>query len=202
MNDALELYSDDELVMNVSAYLPSTSYQWMLPETFFLRHMSCWGWATWRRAWKCAIWDAAELLHRITKMPGGLHRFDLEGYADYSMQLKQNLDGTLSTWAVFWLSTIYQAGAYSLFPSRSLVLNTGFDVTGTHCTDAETQKYHVQLASRAVVNPVTVKESVRGRFYLKSFFKYDGDSSAYRRLRLQLGLTKHKIASAMRSWLK
>ena len=201
MNDALILYADDDRVMNVSGYIPSTSYQWMLPETFFLRHMSWWGWATWRRAWQQAIWDASRALQSISAMPSGIHRFDLEGRYEYSRQLRQNLDGSLSTWAIFWLSSIYIAGGFSLFPRQSLVSNTGFDGTGEHCSPNDHGGHNVHLAENIAVVPVAVRESLRGRFYLKSFFQYGRDASVTHRLWRVAGRAKHKLASVIRRWV-
>ena len=50
MNRGLELYADDEKVMHLSGYM----YPLDLPTrgTAFLRILSCWGWATWARAWR------------------------------------------------------------------------------------------------------------------------------------------------------
>jgi GT2 family glycosyltransferase len=53
MNNALELYKNDDSVMHVAGY----SFPWIDPakvgsDTFFYRVPSCWGWATWARAWK------------------------------------------------------------------------------------------------------------------------------------------------------
>ena len=51
MNGALEYYSENDQVMHVSGYwYPIESES--LPETFFLRVPSSWGWATWARAWR------------------------------------------------------------------------------------------------------------------------------------------------------
>ena len=45
MNDALKFYKEDEQVMHIAGYmLPINSFG--LPETFFYRIASCWGWGT------------------------------------------------------------------------------------------------------------------------------------------------------------
>jgi len=50
MNDALEIYKDENQVMHISGgTYPIGS---MKEETFFLRAPFCWGWATWDRAWR------------------------------------------------------------------------------------------------------------------------------------------------------
>ena len=201
MNDALTLYANVEAVMNVSAYIPSTSYQQILPESFFLRHMSCWGWATWRRAWEKATWDAEALVNEISKMPGGIRRFDLDGCYPYSRQLQQNIDGSLSTWAIFWLASIYVNEGLSLFPHRSLVSNIGVDGSGEHCSASDGDIYDVRLVESIDVRLVRLRESIRGRFYLKSFFRFGRDATLMTRLKRSGGRIKHKLATSIRRWL-
>ena len=51
MNEALEFYEKEEKVMHISGYMyPIDSKE--LPDTFFIKPTTCWGWATWKRAWK------------------------------------------------------------------------------------------------------------------------------------------------------
>ena len=50
MNQALEVYEDKHKVMHISGYIFPID-KTGLPETFFYRSPSCWGWATWKRAW-------------------------------------------------------------------------------------------------------------------------------------------------------
>ena len=60
MNDALEIYKDEERVMHVSGYMFPVKVD--LPETFFYRGTSCWGWAMWKRVWDFFEPDANKLL--------------------------------------------------------------------------------------------------------------------------------------------
>jgi GT2 family glycosyltransferase len=50
-NEALRLYQDVEKVMHIGAYMYPLKVK-NLPQTFFYRAASSWGWATWARAWK------------------------------------------------------------------------------------------------------------------------------------------------------
>jgi len=177
MNDALALYADDELVMNVSAYLPETSYQSQLPETFFVRLMACWGWATWQRAWAHARWDAGELLRDLKQSPGRLAEFDMDGCYPYSQQLQNNQNGTLRTWAVFWAASSFLADGMSLFPHRSLIRNTGLDGSGENCVAGQDVHEHYVCAEQVTVNRISVVESISGRNYYKAFYRYGRDSS-------------------------
>src|ERR1700722_7276651 len=49
MNGALDLYADVPRVGSIHGYWYPVAQP--CPKTFFLRGASCWGWATWSRAW-------------------------------------------------------------------------------------------------------------------------------------------------------
>ncbi|MDQ3242895.1 MAG: hypothetical protein M3Q09_04145 [Gemmatimonadota bacterium] len=198
MNDALSVYSAREYVMHVTGYLPRTSYQWALPPTFLARYMSCWGWRTWRRAWKLARWNAAELLGDLDRHPGGRQQFDLGGTAGFAEQLEANRRGELRTWAVYWGVSIYLAGGLCVFPGRSLVRNVGTDGTGENFTTDQSERYDVELADRIGVRVHPNRESVRGRAYLRAFHRHGKHSGLRRRAWLALGRAKHRAPQTLR----
>ena len=74
MNDALDVYKNEERVMHLAGYLLPLKVK--LPETFFLNIGSCWGWATWSRAWKFINLDASDLLEKVNSS-GRLDEFTL-----------------------------------------------------------------------------------------------------------------------------
>jgi GT2 family glycosyltransferase len=65
MNDALELYKNESQVGCIHAwnYLMDTSAN--SDTTFFLKGADCWGWATWKRAWKFFNADGQALYYQI-----------------------------------------------------------------------------------------------------------------------------------------
>ena len=97
MNDALRCYASEPRVMHVSGYVAPVDAP--LPETFFLRLTSSWGWATWSRAFTQFEPNAADLLAQLEQR-GLLDAFNLDGAYDYLAQLRANADGRLHTWAV------------------------------------------------------------------------------------------------------
>lgn len=130
MNAGLRCYESEPAVMHVSGYLPPVRAS--LPETFFLRLTSSWGWATWRRAFAHFEGDASSLLARLEQHEL-LEVLNLDGAHDYAAQLRANAAGRLRTWAVQWYASVLLQGGLGLFPRHSLVENTGFDGSGTHC---------------------------------------------------------------------
>lgn len=131
MNDALNVYNDEPQVMHVSGYMYPLKRN-HLPNTFFYPATSCWGWATWQRAWVCFNSDAAYLYDQIKKR-GLLNVLNINSIHGFEQQLKDNAEGRLFTWFIKWNASVLLEGGYSLYPKYSLVQNMGFDGSGEHC---------------------------------------------------------------------
>lgn len=131
MNCALCAYEDEPQVMHVSGYMYPLKKN-NLPDTFFYPATSCWGWATWKRAWACFNPDAEYLYDQIKKrdLLGVLNINTIHGF---EKQLIENIEGKLHTWFIKWNASVILEGGYSLYPKYSLVQNVGFDGSGEHC---------------------------------------------------------------------
>jgi hypothetical protein len=127
MNDALRTYEAEDAVMHVAGYSPPL--ETVLPQTYLYRNTTCWGWATWARAWRHFNPDAAQLLADL-RQRGLLYRFNLDGSYSSTRQLLDNIDGTRETWAIKWYASVMLAGGLCLHPHRSLVENFGMDGSG------------------------------------------------------------------------
>lgn len=130
MNDALDRYSHEERVMQVSAYMFPLKSD---PEedAFFLPLTTSWGWATWKRAWKS--FDQHAKGYTLVKADEALRRrFNLDGAYDYYSMLEDQLAGRIDSWAVRWQLSVFLQGGLVLYPAYSMVINIGFDGSGTH----------------------------------------------------------------------
>jgi GT2 family glycosyltransferase len=145
MNEALETYQDDEKVMHISGYMFPIDSTGLL-ETFFLRTASCWGWATWSRAWRHFEKNPKRMLGEYTEQ--AIKRFNMDGAYNFWTQVEQNEKGIIDTWAVFWYATVFQKGGLCLHPKFSMVSNIGHDETGIHCGTTDT--FSVQLARHLI----------------------------------------------------
>ena len=102
LNDALELYKDDEQVMHISAWMYPNKGQF--PTTFFYDSpYPAGGWATWKRAWQHFNPDTAD---HVRYWENNWREFDIEGEDYLSRQLIGNLNGTLKTWYIKWYSSM------------------------------------------------------------------------------------------------
>ncbi|WMW65044.1 DapH/DapD/GlmU-related protein [Nitratidesulfovibrio liaohensis] len=130
MNEALRIYAADDRVMHIAGHMPNVDTN-DLPETFFMRQSSCWGWGTWARAWKHFHRNSTEIIQHFS--PQDIHRFNLDGSVDYWSQFLANHNGQLKTWAVYWYACVFLKGGLCLHPRTSLVNNIGHDGSGTNC---------------------------------------------------------------------
>jgi hypothetical protein len=137
MNTALTRYEHEERVMHIAAHmLPITSKG--LPESFFLRQSSCWGWATWARAWRHFHRQGRKFIDTFTR--DDISRFNLDGAYDYWNQLLANENRALKTWAIYWYACVFSRNGLCLHPSQSLVQNIGFDGSGENCGDGKCEE--------------------------------------------------------------
>ena len=130
MNEALETYKDEPRVGHIQAC--DFTQDPSLPDTFLIKWTGSWGWATWRRAWKHFNPDGQALLDELERRR--LTRtFDFDGAYRYTRMLRRQGEGKNGSWAIRWNASLFLADILSLNVGRSLVQNTGFDGSGTHC---------------------------------------------------------------------
>jgi hypothetical protein len=165
MNAALDLYADKPEVMHISGYMFPTEKA--LDETFFLTLTTCWGWGTWKRAWKFFNPSAKELQDKIISRKR-MKQFDMDGQYAYSVILKRCADGIKNHWDLRWYASVFLMGGLCLHPRMSLVRNIGHDRTGVNCGESDL------LSNQAITENIQVSEipltiSVAGK---KSVFAY------------------------------
>jgi glycosyltransferase involved in cell wall biosynthesis len=166
-NEALVRYQHDDEVMHIGSYMYPLDDD-TLPETFFYRIATSWGWATWARAWKNFEPD-------IDKLMAG---FDVEKKFDFSIEYTMNFwkqmeefkAGKNNSWAIRWYASIFLQKGLTLNPSQSLVHNIGHDGTGVH-SNIENM-YGVDVAEKPITQfPTELKESEQAHQVIKRFLK-------------------------------
>lgn len=168
MNEALEMYKDEERVMHISGYMFPIRKDG-LDDAFFLKPTSCWGWATWKRAWKYFEKNPKKQIRLLNKEQ--IKDFNLDNSYDYWKQLVLNYKGKLNTWAIFWYLSCYLKGGLSLHPLDSLTVNIGQDGTGIHFKSS-TDVFKVELSFKNQWKlPTEIEENKLARKRLKEFFE-------------------------------
>lgn len=132
-NRALERYQHEENVMHIAGYMFPVNKEG-LPDAFFYREMSCWGWATWQRAWQYFEPDAEKSLALIEADPEKIKDFNIDNSTGYTDMLKAHIGGVINSWAVRWYASAFLRGGLALHAREPFTSNTGNDGTGEHCT--------------------------------------------------------------------
>lgn len=130
MNEALEVYRDEPRVGHIQAC--DFTQDPSLPDTFLIKWTGSWGWATWQRAWRLFNPDGADLLRQL-EARGLTRTFDFGGNYPFTRMLRRQIEGKNNSWAIRWNASLFLADVLSLNVGRSLVMNEGFDGTGTNC---------------------------------------------------------------------
>ncbi|GGK17530.1 hypothetical protein GCM10007962_09660 [Yeosuana aromativorans] len=167
MNDALTFYENEDKVMHISGYMYPHKEQ--LKGTFFYNVPLCWGWATWERSWKHFNNDALTLWKEINNK-NLLVNLDKFGEDYLSSQLANNISGSLNTWFIKWHASVLLKNGFTLFPSKSLVNNIGFDNSGVH-NGVNNEFNHNSLASSIEIEKIDFVESKKGEKIIKDFYK-------------------------------
>lgn len=164
-NEALAKYANAQHVMHIGAYmfdLPDKG----LPETFFYRIATSWGWATWARAWKNFEPDIDKLMAQFDKEK--INRFSIDGTMNFWKQMQEFKAGKNNSWAIRWYASIFLQGGLVLNPSHSLIHNIGHDGSGVHSNIENT--YQVNIAQKPVKQfPSEIKEDPRAHVAIRAF---------------------------------
>jgi hypothetical protein len=129
----LERYRDDERVWCISGNNFQKGQRRGDASYYFSNYNHCWGWASWRRAWR--HYD-----HNLTNWPTFRDRKYLTGVLDSDLGVQYWLgiferlhsEGKPDTWDYAWTFTCWQNRGLTALPNENLVSNIGFGIEATH----------------------------------------------------------------------
>jgi GR25 family glycosyltransferase involved in LPS biosynthesis len=148
MNDGLAACEDRDPIYQISGYF--IPHRRDLPAVGAMGAPACWGWATWRRAWRWYNDDAAALYEQVRQ--GNTRAFDINGTYHNLEALRRNAEGTLDTWGVRWYASMFLRGGMVVYPALSLTRNIGFGGGGTNCGASAMDRIYLRqrIARQAV----------------------------------------------------
>lgn len=168
MNASLDRYARHARVMQIAGNM-FVSHAPSARDSVFLPIVSSWGWATWRRAWRCFdenLTGAREILEDEPLR----RRFDLMDRYPYSYLVGQQMQGRIDSWAIRWYLSVFRRDGLVLYPTRPLVRNIGFDGTGVHCEttrdwEVSLSRSPIQSCPRSIEVDQPTFELVKERLY-------------------------------------
>lgn len=131
MNGALDYYDNKPEYGSVSAFsYPLKELKNYQEDVYATRKAECWGWGTWKDRWNNAVWNDTDFKSYLNDRKIRKRFESLEAGLDRLMVLQYQ--NKISSWAVRWIYYLYCNNKLTIYPKRSLVINEGFDGSGTH----------------------------------------------------------------------
>jgi hypothetical protein len=133
--ELLERYRDEPRVGQIAGCTFQGAGHEASVSYYFSRYPHCWGWATWRRAWR--LYDHA-MSGWIT--PGGSEWLatrvsDPAERRYWAHSFTATADGRMDSWAYRWTLALWRQNCLGITPYRNLVSNIGFDSSATNTRD-------------------------------------------------------------------
>lgn len=130
----LEKYRNDTRVMHISGtnFFPNKNYG--DASYYFSKHISVWGWATWRRAWNhndvgmnsFPTFKKQQQLKNIMPLNSLAYRYDWILNRLYTQAEKA------SVWSFQWAYALFTQSGLAVTPNTNLISNIGFGSDATH----------------------------------------------------------------------
>lgn len=131
MSNALQHYSNDERVFQISGFSYDAPTFSSSNNAFFMPFTTTWGWGTWSRAWKA--YDPLAKDWQVLSNDIALRKkFNLDGVYDYASMLEDQMINNIDSWGIRWYWSVFKKNGIVLFPPKSMVRNIGMDGTGAH----------------------------------------------------------------------
>lgn len=132
-NECLEKFKDDDRVWYIVGYCDTKKVPPRKGDEVFLTDCgSSWGFGTWKRCWEKTIWDIDDL-RGIFRHKSIVYGFNNYGGPYSSEIMIALLNGRNSSWSIRFGFASYLNNGLAVTPNKSLIVNIGFDGTGTHC---------------------------------------------------------------------
>jgi GNT-I family len=191
-DDLLIRYRDDKRVMAISGDNFEGCTKKRQESYYFSRWFHCWGWATWRRAWKKYDPDILDWpqLSQSDWLADVLTSEQLARY--WSRIFDAVYAGLIDTWDYQWMFATWAEHSLTIVPAVNLVSNIGFRADATHTKDGNNARANIPTQSLTfpLVHPPRMVKDRRADI---STFLLDIDSP--RRSALKPALLRRWITS-------
>lgn len=132
MNGAMNFYEGNETIWGVTGYTyPFRRLKEYSHDCYLSYRISSWGWGTWKDRWETVDWEVKDYKELFYK-PWRWIRFN-RGGNDLFRMLRRQMQGKRDSWAIRFCYAQSRQNKYAVYPSKTLLVNEGFDGLGTHC---------------------------------------------------------------------
>ena len=112
----------------------------------YSKYMHCWGWATWRRAWKKYNFEIDDLTVKSND-PVFLNILGENNERKFWLTVFKNIsEKKIDTWDYQWQYSIFANNGLVIIPDVNLVTNNGFGSDATHTKSENGKGYNLKSA--------------------------------------------------------
>ncbi len=174
----LKKYQDDSRIHIVSGSNFQKNNIVGKGDYYFSKYAHCWGWATWKRAWKkydnnLSFWNTLEKSNNWSN----LHEDKLE--KKYWINILNKVKKKkIDSWAYVWQASIWNNNGVTITPNKNLVKNIGFNENATHTISTkEFNEFNFsEEINKEIIDPISEeinKDADRFVFYNHFNGKYN-----------------------------
>ncbi len=173
--ELLETYRHDDQIIAISGQNVQFGRRRTDYSYYFSRYNHCWGWATWKRAWKyydfeMKLWPEIKANNFLSDI-----LLDPEAVKCWSRIFQSAYDGHSIIWDDRWTFAAWINSKLSILANVNLISNTGFGLESTN-TNNEKSPYS-NLAVEAIEFPMkhppyVIRDTQADRFTQKTLFNY------------------------------
>lgn len=131
-DELLEKYKDNDRVMWINGFNNGYNSGEPSPSYFYSIYALSWGWASWRRAWRCFRDGGRNLLANGTSETIWPEYIKKSYMARLFWRYSFKYGRVTRAWDFRWLNCIWANGGLACTPSKNLISNIGYGVEGVH----------------------------------------------------------------------
>lgn len=168
-NELLTKHAGSKTILSISGtsfdeYKFKSSYDFSI-------HPQCWGWGTWRRAWKLYDPKLSEWLGLFNNETIKNTKLDGIGLWYWTNIFNLVKSGYISTWDYQWHFTHWKVGGLAITPSINLVKNIGFDRRATNTSISRGRQSSLSEIKFPLIHPekITNDETLDSIIEKKSY---------------------------------
>jgi hypothetical protein len=139
---------------------------------YFSKYPHCWGWATWRRAWKknkpsIKFWPRFKRNFKWLK----LHPYNLE--RRYWNKIFDNVyKNNFDSWAYPWTLSVWYHEGLTIIPNKNLINNIGYGLSSTNSIFRKKEIYKNQKLKKKIKHPrIRIADIENDTFVFKNHYK-------------------------------
>ena len=135
--ELLDRYRDDKRVMMITGTNILGDWKSAQQSYHFAYYTSCWGWASWRRAWNyydvdMQRWTDPEIQQRIQDV-----LVSEKHYQNFKLHFDYVISGANKAWDFQWSFACLSQSGLTITPATNLVSNIGYTGEATHTTESD-----------------------------------------------------------------